>query len=172
MMPDRMSTKQKLRRRLSHWRRRVSWLWLRRNRHSCIKCGFLSFDGGEASTDVRLTVAAEGKTGWFVKEQEDAVDCFKHLWSREIYGYGPDTAIFEANRPRFRCAGFHRHVPGRPPNEHLKLEDEDREFRRKFILVLVPPLIAVLGGLVVGFKLALGAAVIALAGLWAGLKHH
>jgi hypothetical protein len=159
----------KLRSRLSHWHRRASWLWSPRNRHSCLKCGFLSFDGGEASTDVRSTIAAEGQTGWFVKE--NAVDCYKHLWFWEI-GEGPYVAISEANRSRFHCVGFHRHVPGRSPQEHIKLEDEDREFRRRFVLVLVPPLTAVLGGLVVGFKLALGAAVVALAGLWAGLKHH
>jgi hypothetical protein len=82
------------------------------------------------------------------------------------------VAIYEANQPRFHCLGFHRHVPGRSPQDHLKLEDEAQEFRRRFILVLVPPLVAVLGGLVVGFKLALSAAVIALAGLWAGLRHR
>ena len=162
-------TKRKLRRRLPHWLGRASHLY--RNRHSCLDCGFLSFGGDEASKDVRMIVAAKGEAGWFRKENEDAVDCYKHLWFWEI-GDGPTVAIHEANQPRFHCSGFHRHVPGRPPEQHLKLEDEDREFRRRFILVLVPPLTAVLGGLFVGLKLALGAAVIALVGLWAGLKHH
>lgn len=157
---------------------RLSW-WLKRasgrlrGRRRCLDCGFLSFDGDEASKDVRLTVAAEGKAGWFRKEEEDDVDCYKRLWSRELYGYGPDLAISEANRTRFRCVGFHRHVPGRSPQDHLKLEDDEREFHRKLVLVVVPPLIAVLSGLLVSLKLALGAAIIALAaGLLATLKHH
>jgi hypothetical protein len=164
-------TKRKAHRPLSRWFRQAPDRWLR-NRHSCLNCGFLSFDGDEASTDVRRTVAAEGKAGWFRREEEDDVDCYKHLWSWESGG-GPQLIIYEANRPRFHCVGFHRHVPGRSPQDHLKLEDEAREFRRRFILVLVPPLIAVIAGLVVSLKLALGAAIIALvAGLWAGLKHH
>jgi hypothetical protein len=68
--------------------------------------------------------------------------------------------------------GFRRHVPGRSPQEHLKLEDEEREFFRKIALTVIPTLITVLGGLFGGLKLALGAAVIALAGLWAGLRHR
>jgi len=158
----------KLRNRLSHWFQRASYLWSPRRRNSCLKCGFLSFDGSEASTDVRLTVAAEGHAGWFVNES--AVDCSKHLWSWE--GDGPSVAIHEANRQRFHCVGFRRHSPGRSPQDHLKLEDEDREFRRKVILVVVPTLITLLGGLLVGLKLALGVGVVALVGLWAGLRHH
>jgi len=163
-------TKRKAHGRLSRWLKRP--LDRLRNRHSCLNCGFLNFDGDEASTDVRAIIAAKGQAGWFRKEEEDDVDCYKHLWFWDVGG-GPDLIIYEANRPRFRCVGFHRHVPGRSPQDHLKLEDEEREFHRRLVLVVVPPLIAVFAGLLVSIKLALGAALIALvAGLWVGLKHH
>src|SRR5437868_15538406 len=101
----------------SEWRR-LSYSWSPKYRHTCLKCGFLSFDGDEAYAGIRRTVAAQGEAGWFAKE--NAVDCYKHLWN-----WADDAAVniitFEANRARFRCAGFRRYLPGRSPEAHLKL---------------------------------------------------
>jgi hypothetical protein len=163
-------------RNLSRKLRRMFYLWSPWRRHSCLKCGFLSFDGREASSDVRFTVAAKGTASWFVNE--NAVDCYKRLWIRE-FAQGADLAIYEANRPRFHCAGFIRHLAGRSPEQHLKLEDEKREFRRKLALslipVTIPPLIALLTSVWGGLKLAVLAGVVALIGAVSAavaLRHH
>lgn len=161
--------KRKVPGRLSRWLKRASDRL--RGRHRCLDCGFLSFDGHEASLAVQCIISAGGKAGWFSKEKEDAVDCYKRLWFWDVGG-GLDVIIYEANRRRSRCRGFHRHVPGRSPQDHLRLEDEERDFRRRLVLVVVPALIAILGGLLVSIKLAIGAAIIALVGFWAGLRHH
>ncbi len=165
-----------LRNRLSRWLRRMSYLWSPRHRHSCLKCGFLSFDRREASSDVRFTVAAKGTASWFLNE--NAVDCYKRLWLSE-FSQGAELAIYEANRPRFHCAGFVTHLAGRSPEQHLKLEDENREFRRKLILSLIPitipPLIVLLTSIWGGLKLAVLTGVVALigaVGAAVGLRHH
>ena len=151
----------------------MSYLWSPWHRHSCLKCGFLSFDGGEASSDVRFTIEAKGAASWF--SNENAVDCYKRLWLWE-FAQGADLAFHEANRPRFHCVGFCRHSHGRSPEQHLKLEDEDREFRRKLSLVLIPvtipPLIALVTGVWGGLKLAVLAGLVALIGAALGLRHH
>lgn len=121
-----------------------------RHRHSCLKCGFLSFDGGEASYDTRATIAARGGAGWFVKK--GAVYCFKKKWLLDVND-ADDIAINECNRPRFYCSGFRSHSAGRTPEQHQKLEDEDREFHRRLMLAALAAIVA----LVVG---------------WLGLKHH
>ncbi len=140
-------------------------------RHSCLKCGFLSFDGREASSDVRFTIEAKGTAGWF--SNENAVDCYKGLWLWEI-ARGADLAFYEGNRPRFHCAGFVTHLAGRSPEEHKKLEDESREFRRKLILVAIPSLITLLTSILGGLKLAALVGLVALIALGAalGLRHH
>ena len=129
--------------------RRWWYKWSPKNRHSCLKCGFLSFDGKEASADVRRTIAAAGTDGWFI--EEDAVSCFKERWYWD--GDPAAVAIHEANKPRFNCVGFHRHSPGRSPQDHLKLEDEARDFHRKFILALLTAITALLVA-------------------WFGFRHH
>jgi hypothetical protein len=53
--------------------------------------------------------------------------------------------------------GFHRHLPGRSPQQHLALEDERRVFSRQMWLALLP------------FVGALAGAVI---GAWVSLRHH
>lgn len=79
----------------------------------------------EATPDVRRLVAADGKAGWF--EREDSINCYRRLWDFEGTG-AVDAITYEANRPRFHCAGFYRHSHGRTPKEHLTLEGERRGF--------------------------------------------
>jgi hypothetical protein len=114
------------------------------HRTVCLNCGFLSINGHEADADARLTIAAKGKAGWFVKEAQ--IDCHKGLWYWD--GDSASVVIYEANQPRLCCVGFHRHVPGRSPEEHLKLEDEGREFSRQRKLALIPFIAALLGALI------------------------
>jgi hypothetical protein len=118
-------------------------LWYR-HRRTCLDCGFLAFmDGGEAGTSARATVAAEGKAGWF--QREAAVDCYKRLWNWE--DDAPiNIIVYETNRLRYGCRGFHRYSPGRSPEAHLKLEDEQRSFRRQVLLALVGAMLALLAG--------------------------
>ena len=132
---------------------RIKYNWSPRNRNICLKCGFLSVNGHEAGADDRRTIAAKGQAGWFANSV--VVDCYKKLW---IWDADPEIMVTtEANRPRFRCAGFRRHSPGRSPESHLKLEDESREFRRRVGLGIIPFLGALLGALI---------------GAWVSLKHH
>ena len=144
-------------------------MWSPRRRHSCLKCGFLSINGREANQDTRITLAAQGKAGWFTKET--TIDCFRGLWFWDV----GDADLYEPAKPRFNCKGFRRHTPGRSPDWHLDQEDKDREFRQKLVLTVVPPLFALIGGsLIGGIKLALSAGAIALLGLVAvfSLRHH
>lgn len=117
-----------------------------RHRRTCLGCGFLGFaDGAEAGASARALVAAEGLAGWFTEEA--AVNCHKHLWDWE--DDGPiNIIVYETNRLRYRCRGFLRYAPGRSPEGHFKLEDEQRSFRRQVILASFGALLALLGGLV------------------------
>ncbi len=137
--------------RFGFWRK-----WLRRpwdliaNRHNCLKCGFLAFDSeNETSQGARSTIAAEGEAGWFVKE--DQIDCYRRLWFWDSGEAPISIIIFEANRPRFSCSGFQKYSPRRSPKEHLRLEDESREFRRRKVLGLIAFLGALLGALIGAF---------------------
>jgi hypothetical protein len=56
---------------------------------------------------------------------------------RRVFGY------------RF-CRGFRRHLPGRSPSDHLKLEDENRQFRRQLLIAIVSFIGALLGALIGG----------------------
>lgn len=112
-----------------------------RYRNHCLKCGFLAFnDGGEAPVWARDYLAAEGKAGWF--SEQAPVGCHKNMW---VYEDDPfNVLIFEANRARPSCDGFHPWVPGRSPVDHLKLEDERRTFKHQRGLAWL----AFLGGLI------------------------
>jgi hypothetical protein len=62
--------------------KRLVYLYGPLDRRCCLKCGFLTFDGGEARGNVRRKVSGgRGTSTWF--EKEDAVDCFKGLWHRD-----------------------------------------------------------------------------------------
>jgi hypothetical protein len=101
-----------------------------------------------------MIIAAKGSCGWFVKQ--DAVDCFKRLWLWDCDP--PDAvAIRECNQRRFHCSGFRRHRPGRSPEQHLRLEDEDRDFHRKLIQTAITAILAFIG---------------AVLGAWLGVKYH
>lgn len=135
---------------------RLRFVWSPSYRHCCQKCGFLGFQGNsfrrdlqEATSDVRRVIAADGQAGWF--DHESAVDCFRHLWN-----WDDESAVavitYEANRPRYFCRGFYRYSPGRPPEAHLKLEDEHRgySYQRRlawlaFVGALAGALMGVLG---------------------------
>jgi hypothetical protein len=125
--------------------RRFVYLYGPTYRCCCLKCGFLAFKEEEASEEARRIVAAGGSAGWFT--EEDAVRCHKRLWNWE--DDAPiNVVIFEANRRRFTCRGFHHYSPGRSPREHLKLEDERRDFFRKAILAALAFIGALLGSLI------------------------
>lgn len=121
-------------------KRHVPWAWRfwRRNRRTCLGCGFLGYEGGEAKQGVRQTVAAGGSSGWF--ENDGAVNCYKGFWSWDGMEAGLpayEVASDEAHSLRYRCPGYFPYVAGRGPLEHLKLEDERREFRRKLHIWLL-----------------------------------
>jgi len=108
---------------------------------------------GEVNADYRRTIAVEGKAGWFA--DGITINCYKGLWYWDEDSFSVIT--FEANRSRFRCVGFRRHLPGRSPQQHLGIEDEGRAFRKQVWLALLP------------FVGALAGAVI---GAWVSLRHH
>ena len=98
------------------------------DRHSCLKCGFLSGLGSsEVSEHDRALIAAKGKAGWF--EPNAPFDCAKHLWWYDEAAV--EVILFEANRPRPQCPGFGRWIRGRTPEEHRRLEDESRTFQHQ-----------------------------------------
>ena len=114
--------------------------------HYCVDCGFLAWakDGSEATAIVRRTVAAGGSAGWYTPE--GCVDCSKSLWFWEDDSdFG--IVIAETSKAR-KCSGFLRYVPGRSPADHLKLEDEQRAFRRQILLASLGATLAIVGGIV------------------------
>jgi len=114
------------------------------HRTVCLDCGFLSIDGREADADALRTIACRGDEGWF--GEGTRIYCDKGLWYWDESSFSVITS--EANRRRLRCEGFHRHVPGRSPEQHKKLEDEGREFSRQLKLTLFPFFAALLGAMI------------------------
>lgn len=112
----------------------------RRDR-KCLDCGLLGFgDGSEAGHGARLTIAVEGRSGWFTNEA--AVDCAKLL--RDWENGGPFSVItYEANR---RCSEFLRYRPGRNASGHISLEDDRARWVRDALVGT--------GGVVLGAILA------------------
>jgi hypothetical protein len=109
---------------------------------TCLDCGFLTrLEGQEATPSARLTIHMEGSDGWFPGADEAHADCAKGFWRWDTSPF--EVIIHEAKKSRNRCPGFMRYSPGRSPESHLKLEDEQRTFRHQKLLAGL----AFLGGL-------------------------
>jgi hypothetical protein len=116
--------------RIARWRP-AAYFWRSPDRNSCLKCGFLTFQGGgEVTISGRRLISAKGQLGWFSGDSPQ-INCFKNLWDWEFRNGEFDTMITEPNEPRRYCIGFCGWQPGRSPEEHLKLEDERRGFQHQ-----------------------------------------
>src|SRR5262245_24515962 len=77
--------------------------------HTCLDCGFLSFDEDqEVPESDRRLIAAKGTAGWWT--ETPPFDCAKHMWDWEIGGSRFDVVTSEANYTRYGCTGFRAHV--------------------------------------------------------------
>jgi hypothetical protein len=114
-----------------------------------LDCGFFSRGRFEVNLDDRVILHCRGKMAeWF--SDPGSFGCSKGLWFT-LGDHDPNVILLDqVEQPRsilvFRpCQGFLLHVPGRSPAEHLKLEDESRQFTRQFLIAALAFVGALLG---------------------------
>ena len=136
-----------------HWWRIRRKLVKLKPRRTCTDCGFLAFGSEEATSADRIAIDQDGSLG--LRGPVGNWCCARKLWDWELHYGAPnwDAVFGEANFDRRGCRHFMRWDPGRSPAEHLQLEREKVEFRRKLWLGFLPLIYSSLGGLV-GWLLA------------------
>jgi hypothetical protein len=109
--------------------------WRKRRERTCLDCGFFSRGSLEVNLDERVILQCRGKTAESFSDPE-SFGCSKGLWFT-LGDHDPNVILLDqVEQPRsiwkYRlCQGFRLRMPGRSPAEHLKLEDESRQFRRQ-----------------------------------------
>ena len=115
---------------------------------TCTDCGFLAFGDNEVDAASRIQLVSGKNLASGLPEPVQKWRCARNLWQWELDYVAPnwEAVLSEANADRRGCPGFLRHSPGRSPAEHFQLETENKEFRRKLVLGLLPLLLGTVLG--------------------------
>jgi hypothetical protein len=125
--------------------------WSRKFERTCLDCGFFTRGGAEVTQDEQILLHCRGTVGWV--GDAGSFDCAKGLWFT-LGDHDPDAILLhqiELTRSVAgfrRCPGFRPHVPGRTPADHLRLEDESRQFRNQRMIAALAFVGGLLGALI------------------------